>query len=198
VPNAYERWAYYSANSPRENNAVQIAVRQGQPWLAMPPAYLGLNDPRVPQTAVARPSLNSNPIVPPLRPSMYSGWTGSSPAQAIEVSTNIRFASGLEAQYIVVEVDGPTPAMLTFVNGRRASAGKPPVNLSGPALVTELRRQRALDFYLTGQRLGDLRRYADAGTDLFPTGKYPTLPDQYGTMHCFIVPLSEKSGNPNY
>jgi hypothetical protein len=175
-----------------------MAVRQSQPFLAMTPAYLGLNDPRVPQSPFPRSSLNSNLIVTPLKPSMYGGWTGASPAQAIEVSTNIRFASGLEAQYIVVEVDGPTPSMLTFVNGRRASAGKPPVNLSGPALLTEFRRQRALDFYLTGQRLGDLRRYADAGIDLFPTGKYPTLPDQYGTMHCFIVPLSEKSGNPNY
>jgi len=64
--------------------------------------------------------------------------------------------------------------------------------------VTEFRMQRAFDFYLTGQRLGDLRRYADAGTDLFPTGKYPTLRDSYGAMHCFIVPLSEKSSNPNY
>ena len=33
---------------------------------------------------------------------------------------------------------------------------------------------------------------------MFPTGKYPTLSDSYGTMHCFIVPRSEKLGNPNY
>jgi len=198
VPNAFARWAYYSANSNRENNAVQIAVRPSQPFLAMTPTYLGLKDPRVPQSPVPRPSLNSNLIVPPLKPSSYSGWTNGAPAQAIEVSTNVRFASGLEAQYIVVEVGGPNATMLGFVNARRATADKPPVDLSGPALVTEFRRQRALDFYLTGQRLGDLRRYADAGMDLFPTGKYPTLPDQYGTMHCFIVPLSEKSGNPNY
>ena len=58
--------------------------------------------------------------------------------------------------------------------------------------------QRALDFYLTGQRLGDLRRYAAAGTDLFPRGNFPILPNVYGTTHCFIVPRSEKSGNPNY
>jgi hypothetical protein len=198
VPETYERWAYYSANSARENNAVQIAVRQGQPWLAMQPAYRGLNDARVPQPATTRPSLMGNPIFPPLKPSMYSGWTGKLPGQPIDVASSIRFASGLEAHYIIVEADGPGAAMLTFVNGRRASAGKPPVNLEGPGLVAEFRTQRALDFYLTGQRLGDLRRYADAGTDLFPTGKYPTLRDSYGTMHCFIVPLSEKSSNPNY
>jgi hypothetical protein len=143
-------------------------------------------------------SLAGNSIFPPQKPSMYGGWTGGLPGQPIDVGSSIRFASGLEARYIVTEVDGPGPAMLTFVNGRRAVAGKPPVNLDGAALVAEFRMQRALDFYLTGQRLGDLRRYAETGTDLFPTGKYPTLRDSYGTMHCFIVPLSEKSSNPNY
>ena len=129
---------------------------------------------------------------------MYSGWTGTGSPQTIEVATHIRFASGLEARYIRVEADGPTPAMLTFVNARRSVARKPQVNLSGSALLTEFRLQRALDFYLAGQRLGDLRRYAAAGVDLFPTGKFPLGSDLYGTMHCFVVPQSEKSGNPNY
>ena len=68
----------------------------------------------------------------------------------------------------------------------------------GTALVTELRNQRARDFFLTGQRLGDLRRYLKGGTDLFPTGKYPVFSDFYGDNKCFVVPLSEKAGNPNY
>ena len=198
VRDTYERWAYYSANSPRQYNAMQIAVRATQPWLAMHSSFRNLNDARVPRDSAARSSLRSNPIFRPLRPSMYSGWTRTSPAQSIEVSTHIRFASGLEARYIVVEAGGPTAEMLTFVNARRAVAGKAPVSLTDSQLVAEFRTQRALDFYLTGQRLGDLRRYAEAGTDLFPTGKYPTLSDSYGTMHCFIVPRSEKLGNPNY
>jgi hypothetical protein len=64
--------------------------------------------------------------------------------------------------------------------------------------MTELADQRARDFYLTGQRLGDLRRYAKAGNDMFPTGTYPLFNDSYGTLKCMIVPLSEKAGNPNY
>ena len=192
VLNSYERLAYYSANSVRENNSVQLAVRAVQPWLGMHPTFHGLNDVRVPQPAVTRPSLNSHPIFPPLKPSMYSGWTGTPPAQPIEVTTHIRFASGLEARYIGVEADGSIAAMLTFVNGRRAVGGKPPVNLSGSALVAELRTQRAIDFYLTGQRLGDLRRYLEAGTDLFPTGKFPVSEETYGTKHCFIVPQNQK------
>jgi hypothetical protein len=198
VPDTYERWAYYSANSVRENNAVQIAVRTVQPWLAMHPTFQGLDDVRVPQPRAPRQSLNANPIFPPLRPSMYGGWTSTGPAQPIEVTTPIRLASGLEARYIGVEADGPAAGMLDFVNARRAAAGKPPVALSGSALLAEFRMQRALDFYLTGQRLGDLRRYAAAGTDLFPSGRFPVPPDRYGSMHCFIVPRSEKAGNPNF
>jgi hypothetical protein len=195
VPDSYARWAYYSANSVRENNAFQAAVRTVLPWLGIHPSFQGLGDSRVPQPAPARQSLNSHAILPPLKPSMFSGWTATAPAP-IEVSTHIRLASGLEARYIGVEADGPTDAMLAFVNVRRAVAGKPPVNLSGPALLAEFRLQRALDFYLTGQRLGDLRRYLAAGTDLFPTGKFPVGSESYGTMHCFIIPRSEKSGNP--
>lgn len=198
VPDNYERWAYYSANSVRENNYLQLAARLALPWLGMHPAFQGLGDARVPQLATPRTSLNSHPIFPPLKPSMYSGWTATGPAPTIDVATHIRFASGLEARYIGVEADGPIAAMLNFVNARRAVGGKPPVTLSGSALLAEFRVQRALDFYLTGQRLGDLRRYAAAGTDLFPVGKFPVSSDNYGTMHCFIVPRSEKTGNPNY
>ncbi|AHG88574.1 hypothetical protein J421_1037 [Gemmatirosa kalamazoonensis] len=194
---AYERWAYYSANSARENNAVQMGVRAGQPYIGMSPAFQNLGDVRVPQPTAPRPSLRSNPILPPLKPAMYSGWSATAPAP-IDVATHIRFASGLEARYIAVEADGPGPAMLAFVNARRAVAGKLPVNSDGSALLAEFRVQRALDFYLTGQRLGDLRRYARAGTDLFPTGKFPTSPDRYGAMHCFVVPRTEKAGNPSY
>lgn len=198
VRDTFERWAYYSANSPRENNALEIAVRPAAGvWLGMHPRFQGLNDARVSQPNTTRSSLASNPIFTPLKPSMYSGWTASTSAP-IEMSTHIKFASGLEARYIVVEADGPNAAMLTFVNARRAVGGKAPVDLSDSALIAEFRVQRARDFYLTGQRLGDLRRYLAAGTDLFPTGAFPVGSASYGTMHCFIVPRSEKSGNPNY
>jgi hypothetical protein len=116
----------------------------------------------------------------------------------IDFGSDIAFATGLEAQYDIAEADGPTQATLDFVNARRAVGGQAPVNPSGAALMTELASQRARDFYLTGQRLGDLRRYAKAGNDMFPTGKYPLFNDSYGDAKCMIVPLSEKTGNPNY
>jgi hypothetical protein len=128
---------------------------------------------------------------------MYTGWNASA-AVPIDITTTIKFATGLEAQYVIAEADGATAATLAFVNARRAVGNQAPVSLAGAQLMAELRDQRARDFFLTGQRLGDLRRYLKGGLDLFPKGKYPVFTDFYGENQCFVVPLSEKAGNPNY
>lgn len=198
VPDTYEKWSYYSANSVRENNIVNATVRTSGAWLSMAPAFQGLNDVRAPQNPTVRTGLNSLTIWLPLRPSQYSGWTATGAAQTIDITSNIRMASGLETKYIATEADGPGAAMLAFVNSRRAIANKPAVNLSGAELLAEFRMQRGIDFFLTGQRLGDLRRYKVAGVNLFPSGKYPVTADLYQSATCFVVPLSEKTGNPNY
>lgn len=197
VPAGYEKLALYSSNSVRENNQVHRPARTADPFLGVHPTYLGLNDPRVPALATARLGLNSNPIFPPQRPSQYVGWSPTT-VTTIDITTNMKFATHLEAQYVIAEADGATASTLAFVNARRAVGNQTPVNLAGAALITELRNQRARDFFLTGQRLGDLRRYLKAGTDLFPKGKYPVFTDFYGESKCFIVPLSEKADNPNY
>lgn len=197
VPAGYEKLALYSANSVRENNQVHRPARTADPFVGIHPTFLGLNDPRVPTLATARLGLNSNPIFPPQKPAMYAGWTPAT-VTTIDITTNMKFATYLEAQYIIAEADGPTAATLAFVNARRAVGNQAPVSLTGPALMAELRNQRARDFFLTGQRLGDLRRYLEAGTDLFPKGKYPVFSDFYGENKCFLVPLSEKADNPNY
>lgn len=197
VPANYEKLAYYSSNSVRENNQLNRPARTADPFLGVAPAFFSLNDPRVPRLLTSRPGLNSNPIFPPQRPFMYTGWSAAT-VVPIDITTTIKFATGLEAQYIIAEADGPTAATLAFVNARRAVGNQAPVNLSGAELMAELRDQRARDFFLTGQRLGDLRRYLKGGLDLFPKGKYPVFSDFYGEAKCFIVPLSEKAGNPNY
>ena len=197
VPANYEKVAYYSSNSVRENNALHRPARTADPFLGIQPAFLNLQDPRMPQSATSRPGLNSNAIFPPQRPLMYSAWSATA-VQTIDITTLIKFATGLEAQYIIAEADGPIASTLAFVNTRRAIGGKLAVDLAGAELMAELRTQRSRDFFLTGQRLGDLRRYAKAGINLFPTGKYPVFPDPYGPAKCFIVPLSEKAVNPNY
>lgn len=197
VPAGYEKLAYYSSNSVRENNALHRPARTADPFLGMTPVFLAKADPRAPALPTTRLGLNSNPIRPPQRPYMYAGWSAATP-QPIDITTHMKMATGLEARYIIAEADGPVATTLVFVNERRAVGGQAPVALSGAGLMTELADQRSRDFFLTGQRLGDLRRYLKAGTDLFPTGKYPVFTDLYGANKCFIVPLSEKAGNPNY
>ncbi len=202
VPANYEKWLWYSANSVRENNIFNVPAGISGLWMGMGPAFQALADPRAPKTSRTNlRGLNSNPLFPPQRPYMYSGWIGTSAVleNLIATDTDVKFATGLEARYIIAEVNGPVASTLAFVNERRAVGGKPPVNLTGNELMAELRTQRALDFYLTGQRFGDLRRYkAKLGIDLFPTGKFPVTTDQYGTATCFVVPQTERNANPNY
>lgn len=200
VPASYEKLSHYSVNSVRENNIFNVPAGLSGAWLSMGPYFLQQADPRAPRTTLTTlRGLNSNPIVPAQKPYMYSGWSATAVNDRIVPDTDIKFATGLEARYVIAEVQASTPATLAFVNERRAVAGKPAVDLAGDALMAELRTQRSLDFYLTGQRLGDLRRYkATLGIDLFPTGKYPITNEVYGTAQCFIVPLSEKNANPHY
>ncbi len=198
VPAAYEKLAYYSSNTVRENNALNALTHASGASLGMYVRFQGLNDPRVPQPATTQLGLTGGSIYTPLTPYMYTGWVATGAAPRIDVNFDIKFATGLEAQYVLAETDGPTPATLNFVNQRRAVGGQGAVALTGAALMTELANQRARDFYLTGQRLGDLRRYLKAGNDMFPAGTYPLFNDSYGTLKCLIVPLSEKAGNPNY
>ena len=198
VPAGYEKLAYYSSNTVRENNALNGLTHASGASLGMYVRFQGLNDPRVPQPATTQLGLTGGSIYTPLTPYMYTGWVATGAAPRVDVNFDIKFATGLEAQYDLAEADGPTQATLDFVNQRRAVGGQGAVALTGAALMTELADQRARDFYLTGQRLGDLRRYAKAGNDMFPTGKYPVFNDSYGAAKCMIVPLSEKAGNPNY
>ncbi|MGH7651362.1 MAG: hypothetical protein ACREMS_05915 [Gemmatimonadaceae bacterium] len=198
VPAGYEKLVYYSSNTVRENNPLNALTHASGASLGMYPKFLGLNDPRVPQPASSQLGLTGGSIFTPLTPYMYTGWVASGTAQRVDVNFDIKFATALEAQYDLADADGPIPTTLDFVNQRRAVGGEGAVALTGAALMAELAEQRARDFYLTGQRLGDLRRYAKAGNDMFPTGKYPIFNDSYGTQECMIVPLSEKAGNPNY
>jgi hypothetical protein len=120
--------------------------------------------------------------------------------------TDIKLASYVEAMHHYYEAAGPNGtgpegSTLDFVNSRRAFGNQPPVNLSGDALMAELREQRSRDLYLGGFRLGDLRRWNDQGLgNFFPTGDHVTDGPswgQYGDATCYPLPSSEYEGNPN-
>ncbi len=129
-----------------------------------------------------------------------------------EFDTDILLADYVEAQHhyhealAMDDIAANQAAVLAFVNARRAVGNQPPVALSGPALITELRKQRARDLFMGGFRLPDLRRWTrfDAGNgpfadgSYFPTGTHPNAQwGEYGPWTCFPIPLSEYEGNPN-
>jgi hypothetical protein len=208
VPAGFEFWVAFSENSDAEHNQFWNATREGNAHLQPGPGYLEMADPRVPRTPNDRilqtpAGFGSITGRLPLPPMNYSGWgTGTG---LIQRNTNVRFASGLEARYIVAEVEGPTAATLALVNQRRAVGGQPAVELAGDALMAELRDQRRRDLYLTGHRLGDVRRYLRTGVgNYFPTGQWTFTPSSpgvaprtYGTGTCWPIPIAEINSNPN-
>jgi hypothetical protein len=103
--------------------------------------------------------------------------------------------------------------MITKLNAARAQRGVA-ANLTDPgatdARVDLLFKERAYALFLTGHRLGDLRRlvrqYGRTAASVFPVGPYgfdPATPrganagGSYGTEVNFPVP-SDEENNPNF
>lgn len=94
-------------------------------------------------------------------------------------------------------IGGVTGATLITVP---ALAGTAPTTQD--AAVDLLYKERAYWFWLTGHRLGDLRRlvrtYKRNSETVFPTGALtPPLDGSYGTSTSITIPLNEKN-NPNF
>jgi starch-binding outer membrane protein, SusD/RagB family len=216
VPAAFEFRAYYSANNIREYNAFADATTPapvGSPWVSLEPSYKRLNDPRVPTETLPRgvQSLgqgNADTVTiggvrtigayVPNAGIMSGSYNGTVQGARWARDSYIKIATGLEAQYIVAEADGPTPATLAFINSRRTVGGQG--NYTGTDIMGELREQRRRDLFNDGHRLGDLRRYLKYQTlDLFPRGAYPgsTTGETYNNATCWPLPLAELAGNPN-
>lgn len=201
---------FSSTNGANQNLGVDAKFRNL--WTIVPnaadPARRDtLYDPRVRHTATSRTGHNgATPLFRPYSAPSFSDWKPGTGARGDTINftknTSIRFASGLEARYILAEAGGMTPAqLLAFVNERRAVGRQPALaSATGVDLQAELRDQRRRDFFLDGHRLGDLRRYkAQQGVDDFPRGAHPdAFIGTYGTAECFVPSLDERNGNPNY
>lgn len=162
----------------------------------------------------------------PFQPLLFSGYTGNTVAEVCantpaadctegflegqgalllpEQGTDIAVASGIGALHNYYAAagaggSGPAGSTLEFVNSRRAVGNQAPVALSGEALMEELREQRRRDLYMSGYRLGDLRRYIREGIgNLFPSGQHANAQwGDYGSATCFPIPREEYEGNPN-
>ena len=197
VPGAFEFRAYYSDNTTGQRNRTFERLTLGSNAYLLNTPFLAMaTDPRVPRIAGT-----TGRAYTPLSPPSYSTFTNTVAGGAFAPIMSVRVASGLEAQYIAAEAQGPTPATLTFVNTRRAAGQQTAVTLAGDELMAELRDQRSRDFYLDNHRLGDLRRYLKYyQVDLFPKGPYPgsTSGQTYNeSITCWPLPTNEINGNPN-
>ncbi len=180
---------YGSSNGANQNLGVDVYFRN-------------LNDYRVKHTPTSRTGHNgATPLYRPYAAPSFSGWTATADTVLFQKSTSIRFASGLEARYILAEAGAMSDAeLLAFLNERRAAGGQTPLASLPADPQAEVRDQRRRDFFLDGHRVGDLRRYKRFyGVDQWPTGQHPDpFIGTYGTAECFVPALNEKLGNPGY
>jgi len=207
VPAAFEFRAHYHDSKGYLENIFYGSTNGANQNLGVDVPFRNLNDRRVRHTASSRTGHNgSTPLWRPYQAPSFSEWSPAGDTVPFQKNTSIRFASGLEARYIVAEAGGMSELeLLAFLNERRAVGGQLPVTLadlatSGVTLQAELRDQRRRDFFLDGHRVGDLRRYKRFhGVDEWPKGQHPdAFIGTYGTAECFVPALNEKLGNPAY
>jgi tetratricopeptide (TPR) repeat protein len=201
VPANFAAWVAYSQDTQYRNNIFQAATTGASRSVGVAATFRDLNDPRVRHTTTSGFGHNGiTRLWDPFVGISHSGYVAATPTR-FQLGTNMRFASGLEARYIVAEAQGLTAENLAFVNARRAVGNQAPVAIATEAqYMAELRDQRRRDFFLSGHRLGDLRRYQRRyNVDLFPSGAHPN-PEwgNYGSATCFVPSNAERIGNPNY
>lgn len=115
------------------------------------------------------------------------------PAQTSAVT----LSSGWEMRLIEAEaklIGGDIPGAMTLINGRRLSlvpALAPWTATTAADAWTALKRERGIELWMEGRRLGDLRRW----TALNRPGNADV--NMTGRDLCFATPLSEKETNPN-
>jgi hypothetical protein len=205
VPAPFNFYVYHSAQNLRENNPLFNAASGGASaeWVGLTntPFLAITGDPRIPHPSTKEKMQQDSAIVPN-SPLAYSTYNGTATGADFDKGGSVRFASGLEAQYILAEAQGNTAANVNFLNTRIAIGGGTPLVAPTDAQYTAaLRDQRARDLYLAGYRMGDLRRYKKLyQADLWQRGAYVSpvpAPAQFGTQECWPIPLAEYNANPN-
>ena len=210
VPTSYKYTLYHSVATGRQQNGIYngtfvsgsrytIGTKEGTNGLDFltTPA-----DPRVPWT-----------------PSTRTGFDGTSRNLPVEQKypaqgSSVVLADGIEARLIEAEarLQGATQAdrdatfaLLNTLRATGLATAIAPLAASPAtqdAAVDLLFKERAFWLWLTGHRLGDMRRllrqYGRNQANVFPVGTLALRPsDTYGTDVNFIIPFPEKN-NPNF
>jgi hypothetical protein len=222
VPVTFQYVVFYSENSTRENNSIfvntssvskRFAVAERDGGNGLPFRTAGWNV--ATSTGDVRVRWQQSGI----------GQDGVSPAYYTlkypSRSAPVVVADGVEAQLIIAEnqlKSGDVTSYLATLNALRANtallnrvpytqAGQTATALTpltdpgtASARVDQLFAERAFWLYLTGHRLGDLRRlirqYGRTSESVFPTGTYAgAAGGQFGTDVNFPIPVDEQN-NP--
>ena len=213
VPTTFKYQVFHSVATARQQNGVFNAMFQagtrytvqtkegvnGLDYLTTPA------DPRAPWTASLRVG--------------FDGTSRNLPVEQKYPAQNspVTLADGIEARLIEAEArlnataggsQGDRDAVFALLNTLRATglaAAVTPLPTSPAtqdAAVDMLFKERALWLYLTGHRLGDMRRllrqYGRSQANVFPIGGMLYRPgDTYGTDVTFVLPFPERN-NPNF
>lgn len=108
--------------------------------------------------------------------------------------SSINLASGWEMRLIEAEallVSGDVAGAMTKLNARRMALNLSPWTAANATEAwTHLKRERGIELWLEGRRLGDQRRWA-------ALNRPGVSDDMTGRSLCFPIPLSELETNPN-
>ena len=203
VPPAITLWVPHATDKSYLENTFYGATHGNNRNLGVDSYFRFLGDTRVRHTKTSRTGHNGLTLLwTPFQSPSFGEWAPTLDVD-FEKTTPMRFASGLEARYIVAEAKGAVQETVDLINERR-KVGDPAatdisLSLGDEGIMAELRNQRRRDFFLDGHRLGDLRRYQKLyNIDLFPTGPHPNVEwGNYGSNQCFLLPIEETTGNPN-
>lgn len=198
VPTSFRYAVEGSANSARQNNGIWnytvnffgFSVPDAEGGNGLP--WESANDVRVPWQDTGEP-----------------GFDGETPyvlqGKYLTKEAETDLANGIEARLIEAEAAlhaGNTVTFMQAINTLRSSANLPSLGTpsTNEAQVDLLFRERGFWLYLTGHRVGDLRRlirqYGRDQATVFPTGTYHKG-GEYGSDVNFPVSADEKN-NPNF
>ena len=187
--------ASYSSTVTRRENLAWTQMNRGL-YSTVDPSYrnltwLGTPDPRVP---VIDAAVNGHDNITRIwRQTKYAA-----------IGSPIPIARYAEAQLIVAEADlaatGNTTTAVNIINALHAKAGIPPYAGGTAAEVkAQIIEERRREFFLEGQRFGDIIRYdltvvPVKGTNFKSGGTYG---NDKGIQVCFPLPDVERNNNPN-